>query len=80
MCIRKFIFNDIQRTRVDFVYNGEQWEIVCIVKTYVTAITVDDALSPIGSQSVSLIAQRGVAILSDESLVLTYSVCFTVYD
>ena len=41
--------------------------------------SVDDALSPIGSQSVSLIVQRDVASLFDESLVLTYSVYSVVF-
>ena len=41
--------------------------------------SVDDALSPIGSQSVSLIVQRDVASLFDESLVLTYWCLFCCF-
>ena len=40
--------------------------------------SADDAVSPIGSQSASLIAQRDVASLFDESLVLTYTICLCV--
>ena len=59
---------------VDFVYNGEQWEIVGVVNTYGTAITVDDALSSTSTNPVqNKVVKEALDAKLDKKLIMNYT-------
>lgn len=59
---------------VDFVYNGEQWEIVGVVNTYGTAVTVDDALSSTSTNPVqNKVVKEALDAKLDKKLIINYT-------